>query len=161
MIRELLPTDQISVLDIYQQGLESRNATFETVAPSWLVWDKKHHPFCRFVYCIDGKITGWAALSPVSARHCYHGVAEVSIYVDDDFQGRGIGSALLQTLVGESEKSGIWTLQSSVFPENIATANLHKKHGFRKLGIRKRIAQLDNRWRDTLILERRSTTVGQ
>jgi L-amino acid N-acyltransferase YncA len=161
MIRDMLPTDQNAVLCIYQQGLDSRNATFETVAPDWVTWDTKHHSFGRFVYCVDGDVVAWAALSPTSPRHCYRGVAEVSIYVEDDFQGRGIGSTLLEILVSESERSGIWTLQSSVFPENVATANLHKKNGFIELGIRRRVAQLDEQWRDTLILERRSTTVGQ
>ena len=153
-------TDQDSVISIYAQGLATRNATFETEVPDWNKWNSKHQPFCRLVYCEDNRVVGWAALSPVSARHCYRGVAEVSIYIDNKFYGQGIGSKLLEQLISNSEQEGIWTLQSSVFPENEATVRLHKRHGFRELGIRQRVAQLDNKWRDTLILERRSTIVG-
>jgi L-amino acid N-acyltransferase YncA len=159
-IRPLIPSDQNRVLDIYAEGLASRNATFETQLPKWIDWDKKHLDSCRLVYCTDDTVVGWAALSGVSPRACYSGVAEVSVYIDVEHYGLGIGSALLKTLIEESESNDIWTLQSSVFPENQATVALHKKYGFRELGIRQRIAKLDNHWRDTLMMERRSQIVG-
>ena len=153
-------SDQQVVLDIYIKGLDTRNATFETEVPTWTDWDKSHHRFCRYIYEESGSVVGWVALSPVSIRTCYAGVAEISIYVDPIFAGRGIGDKLMAQAIADSENNGIWTLQSSIFPENEATLKLHLKHGFRKVGIRERIAQLDGRWRNTLILERRSNVVG-
>jgi L-amino acid N-acyltransferase YncA len=158
--RPLTSSDQSSILEIYAMGLASRNATFETQVPNWLDWDKKHLDCCRFVYCIENTVVGWSALTHISPRECYSGVAEVSVYIDDAHHGLGIGSALLKTLVDESETNEIWTLQSSVFPESLATIALHKKYRFREFGIRQRIAKLDNIWRDTLIMERRSEIVG-
>ncbi len=160
MIRELHDNDAAAVLDIYRQGLESGEASFETEPPDWAGWKNKYHDFCRLVFEQDGRVVGWAALAPVSARQCYRGVAEVSIYVADAASGRGIGSQLMAAIVESSEANGIWTLYSSIFPENQATLKLHLKHGFREVGIRERIAQRDGRWRDTLILERRSQKVG-
>ena len=160
MIRELHNNDAESVLEIYRQGLDTGEASFETEPPDWSAWQAKYHPFCRLVWEDGGEVRGWAALAPVSARACYRGVAEVSIYVARDYFGRGIGDALMAALVEASERQGIWTLYSSVFPENLATVKLHLRHGFRKVGIRERIAQRDGRWRDTLILERRSDKVG-
>ena len=153
-------TDAAAVLDIYAYGLTTRNATFETKVPNWQEWDASHHPFCRFVYEQGGAVVGWVALSPMSRRSCYRGVAEISVYVADGCDGRGIGTSLLERAVEESEQNGIWTLFASVFPENEATIRLHLGQGFREMGIRKRIAQLDGQWRDTLILERRSENVG-
>ena len=153
-------TDAQAVLEIYKKGLETRNATFETEVPSWEDWDKSHHSFCRFVFVESGSVAGWVGLSPVSTRACYCGVAELSIYVDPAFAGRGIGGELMAHAIKDSEINGIWTLHSSIFPENEATLNLHLKLGFRKVGIRQRIAMLEGRWRDTLILERRSNVVG-
>ena len=152
--------DAAAVLEIYRQGLDSGEASFETEPPDWPQWQIKYLPFCRLVWEQEGEVLGWAALAPVSARACYRGVAEVSVYVADDRHGQGIGSRLMAAVVDESEKNGIWTLYSSIFPENEATLKLHLRHGFRKVGIRERIAQQHGRWRDTLILERRSTTVG-
>ena len=160
MIRALRDADAGRVLAIYREGLDSGEASFETEPPDWPEFQRKYHDFCRLVCERDGETCGWAALAPVSARRCYRGVAEVSIYVAGAARGRGVGDELMQALVRASEEHGIWTLYSSIFPENEATLNLHLKHGFRKVGIRERIAQRDGRWRDTLILERRSTRVG-
>ena len=160
MIRYLNDNDAQDVLDIYRRGLDTGEASFETEPPDWPTWQRKYHPFCRLGYEDSDGLCGWAALAPVSARHCYRGVAELSIYVLPDRHGRGIGSALMKRLIGEAEAEGIWTLFASIFPENRATRQLHLKHGFREVGIRERIAQQHGRWRDTLILERRSTKVG-
>ena len=153
-------SDAAAVLDIYAYGLATRNATFETKVPTWEEWSQAHHSFCRLVYVQDNEVVGWVALSPSSQRSCYRGVAEISVYVADGFSGLGIGTRLLKRAVEESEQNGIWTLFASVFPENEATIRLHLQQGFRKMGTRKRIAQLDGHWRDTLILERRSEKVG-
>ena len=153
------PGDSQRVLEIYKMGLETRNSTFETMAPSWQEWDSKHLSHSRFVSEQEGIITGWAALTPFSARDVYKGVAELSIYVAADFRGRGIGSALMEEIVISSEANGIWTLVSSVFPENESTLRLHKKFGFREIGRREKIAQLDGIWRDTILLERRSNKI--
>jgi len=160
MIRSLHNNDASAVLEIYRQGLDTGEASFETEPPDWATWQAKYHPFCRLVWDQNGEVQGWAALAPVSARDCYRGVAEVSIYIATDCFGRGIGNKLMAALVEESERQGIWSLYSSIFPENRATLKLHLRHGFRKVGIRERIAQRDGRWRDTLILERRSEKVG-
>ena len=140
-------------------GLETRNATFETVVPSWQEWDAKHLRHSRFVFEEESKIAGWAALSPFSSREVYKGVAEVSIYVATGLRGKKIGSALMEKIIASSELNGIWTLVSSVFPENEATLKLHAKFGFREIGRRERIAKLDGIWRDTILLERRSTII--
>jgi len=160
MIRKLDQSDARAVLEIYQSGLDGGEASFETRAPDWSGWDAKYHPFCRLVCELDGQVRGWAALAPVSARECYRGVAEVSIYVASDQRGRGIGSELMATLVAKSEDNGIWSLYSSIFAENEATLKLHLRHGFREVGYRERIARQNGRWRDTLILERRSKVIG-
>jgi phosphinothricin acetyltransferase len=160
MIRDLCESDAAAILDIYQQGLAGGEASFETRAPDWPTWNKKYHPFCRLVMERDDSIRGWAALAPVSVRDCYRGVAEVSIYVASDHHGEGIGNLLMAALVASSEQNGIWSLYSSIFPENQATLRLHLRHGFREVGIRERIAQQNGRWRNTLILERRSRIIG-
>ena len=152
--------DWEKVRHIYQEGLATGNATFETQAPEWEAWDARHLSTCRLVARQGEVILGWAALSPVSSRAVYAGVAEVSIYVGTAARGQGIGQALLTALITESENSGIWTLQASIFPENVASVQLHLRHGFRELGRRERNAQLHGVWRDTVILERRSTVVG-
>ena len=136
------------------------DATFETTAPSWEAWDNGHRPDCRLVAKIDDRIVGWAALSPVSKRAVYAGVAEVSVYIGGLARGRGIGKALLKRLIDESEQAGVWTLQASIFPENVASIAIHHSCGFRTLGYRERISRLNGRWRDTVILERRSQIVG-
>ena len=160
MIRKLQNSDSEAVLKIYQQGLDTGEASFEIEAPDWDAWLTKYLRHSRLVWEQDGKVRAWAALAPVSLRDCYRGVAEVSIYVANGSLGQGIGSELMARLVEESERNGIWSLYSSIFPENQATLKLHLRHGFREVGIRERIAQRDGRWRNTLILERRSKKVG-
>jgi L-amino acid N-acyltransferase YncA len=156
----LLPPDWNAVRDIYLQGIATGNATFETTAPAWEKWDKTHLPNCRLVATGSDGIVGWAALSPVSARPVYAGVAEVTVYVAAANQGRGVGKQLLCALIDQSEDYGIWTLQASIFPENIASIALHKSCGFREVGIRLRLGRLYETWRDVLLLERRSSKVG-
>jgi L-amino acid N-acyltransferase YncA len=156
MVREMRNDDSQSVLEIYRMGLETRNATFETRVPSWQEWDSKHFNHSRFVSEVNGLIAGWAALTPFSIRDAYKGVAEISIYVATDYRGKKIGSELMKHLIVSSESNGIWTLFSSVFPENEATIRLHEKFGFRVIGRREKIAMLDGKWRDTILLERRS-----
>jgi L-amino acid N-acyltransferase YncA len=160
MVREMKQSDGRRVLEIYRSGIETRNATFETVVPRWEKWDSFHLKHSRFIYEQKDKILGWTALSPVSERKAYQGVAELSIYADTQYLGQGIGSALMQKVISSSESNGIWTLSSSVFPENMATLKLHEKFGFRIIGIRERIAMLDGIWRDTVLLERRSIICG-
>ncbi len=152
--------DAAAVLTIYREGLDSGEASFETEPPDWNGWCARYLAECRLVAEIDGRIAGWAALAPVSARPCYRGVAEVSIYIAGLDRGRGVGDTLLAALVKASEDAGIWTLVASIFPENAATRRLHLRHGFREVGRRERIAQQHGRWRDTLLLERRSMRVG-
>lgn len=145
---------------VYLEGLATGDATFETEAPDWARWDASHLRGCRLVALSDGRVAGWAALSRVSAREVYKGVAEVSVYVGREFRGRGVGRALLEALVRESEAEGVWTLQAGVFPENAASVALHLSCGFREVGRRERVGRLGGRWRDTLLLERRSPMVG-
>ncbi|MEK6480464.1 N-acetyltransferase family protein [Catalinimonas sp. 4WD22] len=159
-IQPFKPEYWSEVAQIYQHGLLSRNATFETGVPSFEVWDKKFHPHLRWVAVQQKQVVGWAALMPISERKVYAGVAEVSIYMHPDFAGHGIGKKLMQHLITESEKAGIWSLFASLFPENTASARIHESLGFRKVGYREKIAQLDSIWRDTVIYEKRSTTVG-
>jgi phosphinothricin acetyltransferase len=155
-IRDLRPGDWTEVAEIYAAGIGSRNATFETAVPSWEEWDAGHSARPRLVGVEAGEVAGWGALSPVSARACYAGVAEDSVYVAPGRQGRGVGRALLEELVARAEAEGIWTLQTSIFPENRASLALHLRCGFRVVGLRERIAQLDGAWRDTVLLERRA-----
>ena len=145
---------------VYLEGLATGDATFETDAPLWERWDATHLPSCRLVALEGARVAGWAALSPVSSRKAYAGVAEVSVYVGSPFRGIGVGHLLLSALVAESEAAGLWTLQASVFPENVASVALHRACGFREVGRRERVARRDGRWRDTVLLERRSRTVG-
>jgi phosphinothricin acetyltransferase len=152
--------DSIRVLEIYKMGIETRNATFETEVPSWEDWDNKHLIHSRFVYIENEKVLGWAALSAVSARPAYKGVAEISIYIDTDFRAKGIGSQLMEKVIKSSEENGIWTLNSSVFPENTATLKLHEKFGFRIIGFKEKVARLDGKWRNTILLERRSKNLN-
>ncbi|MCB8945638.1 MAG: N-acetyltransferase [Ardenticatenaceae bacterium] len=156
----MAPEDWPQVQTIYKEGLDTGNATFETQTPEWEAWDKKHLTHSRLVARQGDVVMGWAALTPVSARAVYAGVAEVSIYIGAVHRGQGIGHALMAALITEAEAHGIWTLQASIFPENVASVQLHLRHGFRQLGRRERIAQLHGVWRDTVILERRSQVVG-
>jgi phosphinothricin acetyltransferase len=145
---------------IYEAGIATGNATFQTEAPVWEAWDKAHRSDCRLVAVYEGTVAGWAALSPVSSRPVYAGVAEVSIYVDPAFRGQGVGDALMRALIEESERQGVWTLQSGVFPENSASMRLHQKHGFRVIGTKEKIGKMHSVWRDVMMLERRSRVVG-
>ena len=150
---------------IYEQGIATGNATFQTQAPSWDEWDPGHLPHSRWValdasYGGSGQVLGWAALSPVSGRCVYGGVAEVSVYVAGAARGRGVGRQLLAALVSTAEQHGIWTLQASIFPENTTSISIHAGAGFREVGRRERIGQLHGVWRDTVLLERRSAIVG-
>lgn len=160
LIRPFEARDWEQLRAIYLEGIATRNATFETEAPSWEKWNSSHRSFGRLVARANDAMLGWAALSPVSSRPCYAGVAEVSIYVRAGHTGRGIGKALLRALVEASEKNGVWTLQAGIFPENAASLALVRSCGFREVGQRERIGRLDGRWRDVLLLERRSSIAG-
>jgi L-amino acid N-acyltransferase YncA len=160
VVDEMKPDDWGQVRSIYLEGIESGNSTFETDAPPWERWDQEHLQFARLVMRDEDRILGWAALAPVSKRAVYRGVAEVTVYVTESARGRGIGRALLEAVIAESERNDIWTLQASIFPENTASVKLHLRCGFRELGRRERIAVLNDVWRDTLLFERRSNNVG-
>jgi phosphinothricin acetyltransferase len=157
---ELRPEDWPAVRAIYEEGIATGNATFETQVPDWEDWDANHLQDCRLVARMGGQIVGWGALSPVSGRCVYAGVTEVSVYVAAAARGQGIGKRLLRALIAVSEQQGIWTLQAGVFPENEASIALHKSCDFRKVGTRARIGQLKGVWRDVVLLERRSEIVG-
>jgi L-amino acid N-acyltransferase YncA len=159
-IREMQPADGEAVLRIYQEGIETGQATFQSQAPTWEEWNKSHLEDLRFVALYQELISGWVALSPVSSRCVYAGVAEVSVYVGNQFRGKQIGSSLLQTIVAKSEGKGYWTLQAGIFPENTASIALHKKCGFRVVGERERVGKMNGVWRSTVLLERRSLNVG-
>jgi phosphinothricin acetyltransferase len=158
-IRGLRPGDWPEVARIYAHGIATRNATFETAVPSWEAFDAARLSEHRFVAERDGRVVGWVAASPVSARAVYAGVVEHSVYVDRAEQGRGIGRLLLERLVASTEAAGIWTIQSGVFPENEPSLRLHERVGFVVVGRRDRLARLDGVWRDVLFLERRSPVV--
>lgn len=161
MIEKMLPGHWEGVRAVYSEGLATGDASFETEAPGWERWDAAHLLCCRLVATEGVRVAGWAALSPVSSRKVYEGVAEVSVYVAAESRGKGLGRALLSALVAESEAAGVWTLQAGVFPENVASVALHVGCGFREVGRRERIGRtVDGRWRDTLLLERRSRAVG-
>jgi L-amino acid N-acyltransferase YncA len=160
-IDTMSPNDWPAVRDIYEAGIATGEATFQTGAPPWDVWDAAHLPTCRLVARDhDNSVIGWAGLARVSARPVYAGVAEVSVYVAEGARGRGIGFQLLTALIDASERDGRWTLQASIFPENEASVGLHERCGFRIVGRRERIARQYGRWRDTFLLERRSSVVG-
>jgi L-amino acid N-acyltransferase YncA len=159
-IRSMTEADWGSVREIYTEGLATGQASFETSAPTWERWDGLHHQHSRLVACDDAGVAGWAALSPASARACYAGVAEVSVYVAARCRGRGVGKRLLQEVIASSEKNGIWTLYSSTFPENEGSLRLQESCGFRRVGVRERIAMHHGVWRDTVLSERRSKVVG-
>lgn len=163
--RPMEASDWKRVAEIYKQGIDTGNATFQLDVPSWEDWDKGHIRTCRIVAEADNEgcgqeVVGWAALSPVSDRCVYSGVAEVSVYVSNIHTGHQIGRKLLEKIVTESEKVGFWTLQASVFPENVASRIIQEKLGFRQVGFRERIGKMNDEWRDTILLERRSLVVG-
>jgi L-amino acid N-acyltransferase YncA/DNA-binding transcriptional ArsR family regulator len=155
-VRPMTGEDWPAVRRIYGEGIATGNATFETRVPTREALDRRWLPGHRWVAEVDGKVAGWAAISPVSSRSCYAGVGETSIYVGEGFRGRGVGTALIYQQVTAADRDGLWTLQTSVFPENKASIALHRSAGFRTVGLRERIAQLGDEWRDTVLLERRS-----
>jgi phosphinothricin acetyltransferase len=160
IFRALKPSDWELVSRIYQEGLDTGHATFETNIPDWKDWDSGHLKDCRIVAEIDSEVVGWAALSPVSSRCVYGGVAEVSVYVSSKFSGQKIGTQLLKRLISESENMEIWTLQAGIFPENKGSITIHERLGFRQVGYREKIGKMNGIWRDTVLLEKRSDIVG-
>ncbi len=159
-LEKMKSADWNAVRAIYEEGIATGHATFETEVPEWREWDRSHLRDCRLVAKAKDQVVGWTALSPVSERCVYAGVAEVSIYITSSARGQGIGKALLKALIDKSEKVGIWTLQAGVFPENTASIALHKACGFREIGYRSRIGQTGTVWRDVVLLEHRSEMVG-
>jgi L-amino acid N-acyltransferase YncA len=158
-VRPLEALDWPAVERIFAAGIETGNATFETTTPSWEAWDSSHLEGHRLVALQGGAVVGWAALAQVSRRPCYAGVAENSVYVAPEAQGRGVGRALLERLIADSEQDGIWTIQTGVFPENEASLALHRRCGFRVVGVRVALAQLHGDWRDVVFLERRTAVI--
>jgi phosphinothricin acetyltransferase len=146
-----------AVRQIYLEGIATGLATFETDAPDWETWHSEHLACCRLVAGLNGQVVGWAALSPVSGRCVYAGVAEVSVYVAKSVRSQGVGKVLLQQLILESEQAGIWTLEAGIFLENKASIALHKSCGFRQVGYRERLGELNGQWRDVVLMERRSS----
>ncbi|MBI5670266.1 MAG: N-acetyltransferase family protein [Chloroflexi bacterium] len=160
IIDVMRPEDWPDVRAIYEAGIATRNATFETAVPEWQQWDAAHLKDCRLVARANGQVVGWAALSPVSSRCVYGGVAEVSVYVAESAWGQGVGKSLLNMLVAESERCGLWTLQAGILRENNASITLHERCGFRVVGYREKLGQLDGVWRDVVLMERRSRVAG-
>jgi L-amino acid N-acyltransferase YncA len=158
-LQPMRPDDWPAVRAIFEDGIATGDATFETAAPSWDAWDAGHLADHRLVARDGGRVVGWTALAPVSDRCAYAGVAEDSIYVAPDAQGRGVGRALLAAVVASAERGGIWTVQTGIFPENQASVRLHQACGFRLVGVRERLGRLNGRWRDVLLLERRSPVI--
>ena len=155
----LTAADWAAVSAIYADGIETRNATFETDVPTWAEWDPAHLAAPRLVARRDDAVVGWAALSPYSDRCAYQGVAENSVYVARGARSQGIGRALLNELAQRAEEAGVWTIQTGVFPENLASLQLHLSCGFRVVGVRERLGRLDGAWRDVVFLERRSKEI--
>ena len=149
-----------AIAAIYLQGIATGNATFQTSAPGWEEWDQNHLPHSRIALLVNNSVAGWAALTAVSSRCVYAGVAEVSIYVAGEHRGKGYGKLLLNELIQQSEANGIWTLQAGIFPENTGSLQLHESCGFRKIGYREKIGNMNGTWRDNIMLERRSKTTG-
>jgi phosphinothricin acetyltransferase len=149
-----------AVARIYAEGIATGNATFETEVPGWEAWDDSHLADLRLVAITDGAVVGWAALSPVSGRCVYAGVAEGSVYVAESARGAGVGRTLLEELIHRSERAGIWTIQTGIFPENAASLALHERVGFRVVGVRERLAKHHGTWRDVVFLERRSAAIS-
>lgn len=159
-LRKLTASDWTSVAEIYKQGIETGNATFQQAIPSWDEWNKAHISTCRLIIEVDNEVAGWAALSAVSSRPVYAGIAEVSVYVGSKYRGQQIGTKLLEAIISESESKGFWTLQAGIFPENLASIAIHKKAGFREIGYREKVGKMKDIWRNTVLLERRSTIIG-
>jgi phosphinothricin acetyltransferase len=159
-IEAMRAEDWPAVRDIYLEGLATGQASFETETPTWDQWNNARLPACRLVARDSGGIVGWAALSPVSSRHVYRGVAEASVYIAERARGQGVGRALLEALIKAAEAAGIWTLEAKIFPENAASLALCEKCGFRRVGVREKLGCHKRVWRDVLLLERRSATAG-
>lgn len=157
----MVKEDWEEVSKIYLEGINTGKATFQSDIPTWENWNNGHITSCRLVARLGNKVLGWAALSPTSSRCVYEGVAEVSIYIGEEYRGKGIGTALLTNVVKLSEESGFWTLQSGIIRENTASIELHKICGFREIGIREKVAKMNNgKWHDVVLMERRSKVVG-
>ncbi len=156
-VRPLVDEDWPAVRAIFEQGIETGDATFETTTPDWEAWDRAHT--LRLVAEQDGEVLGWAALSPVSERCVYGGVAEDSVYIASTVRGRGVGGLLLEALTRRAEEHGIWTVQAGIFPENEASLELHRRCGFRVVGVRERLGKRDGAWRDVVLMERRSEVI--
>ncbi|RIV35255.1 N-acetyltransferase family protein [Flagellimonas lutimaris] len=159
-VRSMKPSDWENVSRIYSEGIATGFATFETQTPTYDHWDQAHTEHCRLVAEKDGEIMGWAALSPVSSRCVYGGVGEVSVYISNKSRGKGVGKLLMEHLIKKSEKAGYWTIQSGIFPENIASIKLHEKMGFRYIGKRERVGKTHGVWKDNLLFEKRSDKIG-
>ena len=159
-VERMAPADWPAIVTIYEEGMATGVGTFETLSPTWDDWNAGRLPHSRLVAREDGRVIGWAALSAASRRACYAGVAEVGIYVAEAARGRGVGRALLDALIASAEAHGIWTLQGATIAGNAASIALQERCGFRVVGRRERIARRDGIWHDTVLLERRSTTVG-
>jgi phosphinothricin acetyltransferase len=155
LVRPFDPTDYPAVAAVFAEGIDTGQATFETTVPSWEEWDAAHLPAHRFVAEEDGDVVGWVAVVPYSRRAVYRGVGEESVYVAARARGRGIGRALLEAVIESARADGLWTLQAGVFPDNVASLELHRRLGFREVGVRERIGQLDGVWRDVVLLELR------
>jgi phosphinothricin acetyltransferase len=160
VISDMRASDWDEVRRIYAEGIATGNATMETAPPPWESWDQAHRPDCRLVARDGERMLGWAALSRVSERCAYGGVAEVSVYVSQEARGRGVGRRLLEELVRASEEAGLWTLQAGIFPENVASLSIHQHCGFRVVGVREKFGKVGAAWRDVALLERRSERVG-
>lgn len=159
-IRAMMLTDWEFVANIYKEGIDTGIATFETNVPTFEAWNKAHMSTCRFVAESNTEIMGWVALSPVSKRCVYGGVAEISVYISENSRGKGLGKLLLEHVISASEQEGIWTLQSGIFPTNHGSIKIHEATGFRMIGKRERIAKLHGKWVDNVLFERRSSIVG-
>lgn len=160
---EVVPLKSVhykEVKTIFEDGIATKNATFTTEAPEWDDWDVMHLPICRFVAIDKSKVVGWIALMPFSNVPAYRGVAEISVYIAEKARNRGIGKKLMEALISEAESNFIWMLHAKIFPENIASISLHKHFGFRVVGVFEQIGQLDNQWRNVVLMERRSQIVG-
>lgn len=159
-LREMLPNDEKRVLEIFKQGINGGIATFETELPTPEAWNMEYFNDCRWVLENESnEIVGWCALRPVSKRECFKGVAEVNIYFDNMYQGKGLGSVLLKKMILDSESHGFWTLQANIFPENEISIRFHQKNGFRTVGVRKKIGKLNGQWKDLILMEKRSEIV--
>ena len=155
LVRPLDPDDYPAVADVFAEGISTGRATFETRVPTWEEWDAEHLPEHRFVAELDGEVAGWVAVVPYSRRAVYRGVGEESVYVAERTRGRGVGRSLLEAVIESARNGGLWTLQAGIFPDNVASLELHGRLGFREVGVRERIGQLDGAWRDVILLELR------